>query len=148
MAKSNYYKTKEAPPYYKKSGAMRQSTTFNLRNVPGVYLIYKNDRLVYCGFSKTNVYKTLYRHFQEWGTSNQVRTVYTNLKGITCRVIYCKNGNQASRLEKAIIIKHKPKDNQNKYDLYTTDKKEEEIYNIVTGEPEKDIIYNQEADPF
>lgn len=148
MAKSNYYKTKEAPPYYQEKGAMRQSTSFNLRNVGGVYLIYKNGTLVYCGFSKNNVYRTLYRHFQEWGTSNQVRTVYTNLKGITVRVIYCKDGNQASRLEKAIIIKHKPRDNQNKYDLYTTDKREEEVYNLVTGEKEKPIIVNQEENPF
>lgn len=127
---------------------MRQSATFNLRNVGGVYLIYKGDTLVYCGYSSNNVYRTLYRHFQEWGSSQQIRTVYTNLKDIKVRVIYCKNPKQASQLEKAIIIKHKPRDNQNKYSLYTTDKAEEQIYHLVTGEKVQPIIRNEEENPF
>lgn len=148
MAKNNFYKTKQAPPYYQEKNKMRLSATFALRNVGGVYLIFKKDVLIYCGFSRNNLYRTLYRHFQEWGTSTQTRVVYKNLKDITVRVIYCRNGEQAEKLEKAIIIKHQPKDNPEKYKRYTTDKKEEEIYNLVTNEKEKDLIVYDGEPPF
>jgi len=146
--KNNFYKTKIAPPYYQKPYAMGLSTTFNLRNVGGVYIIFKKDTMVYCGYSKTNLYKTLYRHFQEWKTSSQVRTIYKNLNDITVRVIYCKDGNQASKLEKAIIIKYKPRDNTNKYNQYTMDFKEKEVLDIVTGLKVQPIIQNEEENPF
>ena len=141
----NFYKTKAAPPYYNDKG--KDKTTFNARNIGGVYLIFKKDRLVYCGYSKNNLYRTLYRHFQEW-TSPQSRTVYYNFKDVTVTVIYCKIGSQAAALEKAIIIKHKPKDNVHKYDLYTNDQKENDIYNLVTGLKVKPIITNEGDDPF
>jgi excinuclease UvrABC nuclease subunit len=127
---------------------MGLSTTFNLRNVGGVYIIFKKNTMVYCGYSKTNLYKTLYRHFQEWKTSSQVRTIYKNLNDITVRVIYCKDGNQASRLEKAIIIKYKPRDNTNKYNQYTMDFKEKEIFDLVSGLKVQPIIQNEEENPF
>jgi predicted GIY-YIG superfamily endonuclease len=146
--KNNFYKTKIAPPYYQKPYAMGLSTTFNLRNVGGVYIIFKKNTMVYCGYSKTNLYKTLYRHFQEWKTSSQVRTIYKNLNDITVRVIYCKDGNQASRLEKAIIIKYKPRDNTNKYNQYTMDFKEKEIFDLVSGLKVQPIIQNEEENPF
>jgi len=60
--KNNFYKTKIAPPYYQKPYAMGLSTTFNLRNVGGVYIIFKKDTMVYCGYSKTNLYKTLIKN--------------------------------------------------------------------------------------
>ncbi len=148
MSKANFYKTKIAPPYYKKPYAMGLSTTFNLRNVGGVYIIFKRDTMVYCGYSKNNLYRTLYRHFQEWGNSPQVRTVYKNLNDITVRVIYCKDGKQAAQLEKAIILKYKPKDNTNKYEQYEIDYKEQEVYDLVTGLKVQPIIKNEEENPF
>ena len=81
----------------------------------GVYLIYKNDVLRYVGMSKTDVYKTMYRHFQSWNDPTQVRTTYNGKsKDIRCRVVLCTPA-QAVRLEKMLILKHKPKDNPNKY---------------------------------
>ena len=144
----NFYKTTVSAPYYFKPNSMAASTKFNLRNVGGVYLIYKNDTLLYCGYSKNNVYRTMYRHFQDWEKSPQVRTIYKNLKDIKCRVIYCKNGKDAARLEKAIILKHKPKDNTNKYDQYNIDFKEVQIYDLVTGLKVNPIIVNNEETPF
>ena len=44
--------------------AMRHSATFAARKRPGVYLIYKKGVLSYVGYSGTDVYKTMYRHFQ------------------------------------------------------------------------------------
>jgi predicted GIY-YIG superfamily endonuclease len=141
----NFYKTKAAPPYYNDKG--KDKTTFNARNIGGVYLIFKKDRLVYCGYSRSNLYRTLYRHFQEW-TSPQSRTIYYDLKDITVTVIYCKLPRQAAALEKAIIIKHKPRDNDHKYDMYTNSPNENQVYDLVTGLKVKPIITNQEDDPF
>jgi len=128
------------PPYYFKDNAMRRSATFNERNKSGVYMIYKNKVLRYVGFSASNVYKSLYRHFEEWNDRQQKRVTYTNLKDIKVRVIYC-SPTRAYSLEKALIIKLKPKDNPLKYWITnTTDKKENEIYNMYTGEKVTDII--------
>ena|SRR5690554_2157504 len=84
----------------------------------GVYLIYKKDKLVYVGFSASNVYKTLYRHFQSWNDPTQIRITYKNAKksntAIRVRVVLT-SPDRARRLEKMIIKKHKPKDNPMKY---------------------------------
>jgi len=131
-------------PYYFKKNSMRRSTTFNTRNKPGVYMIYKNGVLRYVGFSKTNLYRTMYRHFVPWPDETQKRVVYLNLKGIKCRVIYC-DAVKAGNLEKALIIKLKPKDNELKYwQTNTTDTKEEKVYSLYTGAQVKDIIINQD----
>lgn len=148
MATTNYYKTEIAPPYYQEKNKMGLSTSFNLRNVGGVYLIFKSGKLVYCGKSRNNLYKTMYRHFQNWETSNQTRVVYKNLKDITCQVIYLNKIRDIDNLEKAIILKHKPKDNPQKYNNYLPDEKEEEIYDIASGLKIKPIITNEEDDPF
>lgn len=100
----------------------------------GVYIIYKNDKPVYVGMSGYNIYKTMYRHFQEWGTSNQTRTTYQYLKGITCRVILC-TPKQAEHLEKMLILKYKPKDNPMKYARYSPTKYDKKVYDEWLGEP-------------
>jgi len=106
---------------------MRHSATFSKRKSPGVYLIYKNSLLVYVGYSGSDVYKAMYRHFQKWTDVTQVRVTY-NPEQVKARVIYCNTAQQAAGLEKALIIKRKPKDNPNKYTQYTTDQQEETIY--------------------
>jgi excinuclease UvrABC nuclease subunit len=84
----------------------------------GVYLIYKNDSLKYVGMSKTDVYKTMYRHFQSWNDPTQIRITYNGKsKALRVRVILCTPA-QAVRLEKMLILKHKPKDNPNKYNSF------------------------------
>lgn len=88
-------------------------TTFPDRQKSGVYLIYKDENLRYVGFSANDLYKTMYRHFQKWTDFTQKRVIYTNLKGIKVRVIYCPPM-QAANLERALIIKYSPSDNPQK----------------------------------
>jgi hypothetical protein len=43
------------------------STTFSAaRGKAGVYIIRKKGKVIYVGYSETNLYRTLYRHFQTW----------------------------------------------------------------------------------
>jgi excinuclease UvrABC nuclease subunit len=92
-------------------------------NKSGVYLIYPigSQKAVYIGMSSTNLYRTATRHFQSWDDPKQVRVVYPK-QGYNIRIVLC-TPLQAERLERALIVKYKPKDNPNKYLQYTlTDK--------------------------
>jgi excinuclease UvrABC nuclease subunit len=102
---------------YKSTGR----TTFpEMINKSGVYLIRENSRLVYVGMSQTNLYRTMYRHFETWNHSGQGVITYAGKmkkNDYTVRVILCTKA-QAARLEKALIKKHRPRDNENKYKSY------------------------------
>lgn len=111
------HKQRRLKPYNSKG-----KTTFSVQNTPGVYIIYQGKKLVYIGYSGTNLYKTMYRHFQSWNDKTQVRITYPDLSNITVRVVYTISANHAARLEKALISKYKPKDNPQKYESYTTTK--------------------------
>jgi excinuclease UvrABC nuclease subunit len=96
----------------------------------GVYLIHKKGDVkpVYIGMSGSNLYKTILRHFQSW-EDKQTRVVYPK-QGYLVRVVTC-TPLQAAKLERALIVRHKPKDNPNKYENYTldlTDKKAIQVY--------------------
>lgn len=102
---------------------------FKDRLRPGVYVIMKNGRPLYVGFSGTDLYKTMYRHFQSWNDPHQVRVTYNPQdRDIKTRVIYTNTAKQAADLERAIIIKHEPRDNPQKLLNYTTTPAEEKIY--------------------
>lgn len=139
------YKQRKAKPYKIINGVKK--TTFNIRNVPGVYLIYENDFLVYVGYSQSNLYKTMYRHFQSWKTSKQYRAVYDADK-ILVRVIYTKTGTKAKKLETALIIKYKPRDNANIYNLFETDEKEEKVFAEYINEAIEPIAEYKQDLPF
>jgi hypothetical protein len=104
-------------------------TTFGktIRNKPGVYLIKSNrtGNTVYVGYSGTNVYKTMYRHFQTWNDPQQVRKIYSP-DNYTARVILT-TGKRAADLEKYLIEKIRPRDNKNKYDGRTSEEKAESL---------------------
>lgn len=85
---------------------------------PGVYLIKVGGELKYIGYSSTNVYKTILRHFQSWDDPNQVRVTYPKSSNVTARVVYTNTGPQAAKLERALILKLNPPDNPNKYKSY------------------------------
>lgn len=124
---TDYRRTKALPPYQPDG-----STTFPLRNRPGVYLIYRTSsdvlgeskQLRYVGFSASDVYKALYRHFQEWNDRQadaglrEARTVFKVRGTVKVRVVYTRTAAQARELEKALIIKHRPPDNPDKLELY------------------------------
>lgn len=114
------YKTRFAAPY-KKNGR----TNFPEQNCPGIYIIKKDGQIRYIGYSASSVYKALYRHFQEWNDQRGERVTYKRLAGITVRVVYCKSGAYAAKLERALIIKYRPVDNPDKlrgYQLEMNDK--------------------------
>lgn len=85
---------------------------------PGVYIIKVNGKIRYIGYSASNVYKTLIRHFQSWEDRRQVRITYPRAAYVTARVVYTNTGRQAAALERGLILKHKPEDNPNKYEEY------------------------------
>jgi excinuclease UvrABC nuclease subunit len=90
----------------------------------GVYIIRENEKIVYIGYSSRNLYKTMYRHFQAWNHSTQEVVTYAGkLKKhrYTIRVVTCEKST-AMKLERALIIKYKPRDNDVKYDSYTMKK--------------------------
>jgi len=120
-------KTRILAPYNKEGKA-----NFPARNKSGVYLIYKGENLSYVGHSKTDLYKTMYRHFQSWDDKTQVRVSYKNSTQCKVRVIYCSPMN-AVKLEKALIIKYKPKDNPEKYDLFSLKESDKEIIKEVNN---------------
>ena len=124
---TDHKRTKLLPPYQEDG-----TTTFPLRNQPGVYLIYRERNgilgsereLRYVGYSSSDTYKALYRHFQTWndrqadaGMRNE-RTVFKVRGGIKVRVIYTRTPAQARELERALIIKHRPPSNPDKLELY------------------------------
>lgn len=125
-------------PPYKPNGRTNFPET---QKKAGVYLIKENGKLVYVGYSSNDLYKTLYRHFQVWteqmyrGGPREPRLTYIKKmkrNHYTVRVILCSQP-QAARLEKALIIKYKPRDNSIKYENYTIDhqdvKVEKEYFN-------------------
>lgn len=98
----------------------------------GVYIIYKEGKPVYIGYSGSQLYSTFTRHFQSWDDPRQVRVTYPKSEAIKARVIYCNTSKQAAALEKALILRYKPKDNPTKYESYTTtayDEKQLNDYN-------------------
>lgn len=106
-------KTRFLPPYTP-SG----KTTFPGRDRCGVYLIQKAGELRYVGMSRSNVYKSLYRHFQTWNDPNGPRVVYKQLHDVRVRVVYTDTAARAVQLERALIIQHRPPDNPDKLERY------------------------------
>jgi predicted GIY-YIG superfamily endonuclease len=94
----------------------------------GVYIIKQENKIVYIGYSSTDVKKTMYRHFQKWtdlrstfGRASQPydRITYHNRFNndeYKCKVIFC-TPKQAELLEQALILKLKPRDNSLKLNL-------------------------------
>jgi len=96
----------------------------------GVYIIKEDGVIVYVGYSATDLYTTMYRHFQEWNDKRGARVTYFNLlnkRVYKVRLVYC-TPLQAARLEKALIIKYYPRDNKEKYDSLVMDHSIYETY--------------------
>ena len=125
-------KTKFLPPYTKAG-----KTTFpHTLNKSGVYVIQEDAKIVYVGYSGKNLYRTMYRHFQVWNHRGQDVVTYVNSlhrKKYTVRVVLC-TVKQADALEKGLIMKHRPRDNENKYSLFKSD-----LYHAATIEKYEEI---------
>jgi hypothetical protein len=102
------------PPYSDDKNIIAGITAFrpSLKR-SGVYLIKENNEIVYVGFSGTDLYTTMYRHFQTWNDKKGPRVTYFSKlkkKYYTVRVVYC-TPLQAAKLEKSLIAKYQPRDN-------------------------------------
>ena len=112
----------------------------------GVYLIKENDKLVYVGFSGSDLYRTLYRHFQVWTDKNyrggkaappEHRVTYVSKmkrNRYTVRVTLCTPA-QAERLERMLIRKHNPRDNRAKYESYEVKARDQELMVVYALAP-------------
>lgn len=116
-------------PRFKKTKLVKPYTngkpTLKKLYKPGAYIIYKDPGTdekkvpLYVGFSGSNVYKTLYRHFQSWNDRSQVRTTYSKFGPYKVRVILC-GPKTAANLERVLLSKLQPKDNPRKLALILT----------------------------
>lgn len=111
VKKSNYVK-----PYDKQGNTTLKHTN----GKRGVYIIRIDGKIRYIGYSGSNLYKTLYRHFQSWIDPTQQRVTYKAIRNrATVRVVLTNRADQAAKLEKALILLYQPKDNPDKLERYT-----------------------------
>lgn len=104
-------------PVYKELPTKSKNGKSNIawsRGKKGVYIIKEDNKIVYVGYSVSNLYKTIIRHFQEWNDSSQEgRVSYRsrlNKHRYTVRIIIADQS-RASKLEKGLIEKYQPRDN-------------------------------------
>lgn len=105
-------------------------------NQKGVYILKKGNEIKYIGYSGSNLYKTLTRHFQSWQDRTQIRITYSKSENIKARIIYTPTATQAAKLEKALILKYKPSDNPNKYEQYSLNLTDDKLINNYQNEAE------------
>ena len=105
-------------------------------NQKGVYILKKNNEIIYIGYSGSNIYKTLTRHFQSWDDKTQTRITYSKNQNIKARIVYTSTATQAAKLEKALILKYKPTDNPNKYEQYNLNLSDDNLINNYQNEAE------------
>lgn len=114
---------------------------------PGVYIIKQYGVIVYVGYSRTDVWKVLYRHFQQWTDIRWLaygiwerKAIYPGDKdrwGDYEVAIYpTDTSGIAEILERTLICELNPRDNSQKYWAYTMPEEEESRYPI----PEEDIL--------
>lgn len=86
---------------------------------PGVYFIKENGTLVYVGCSRSDVYETAYRHFQQWNDPRGYeRTTYADQLAFNIYTISVQATlpDDAMDVESAYITKYRPRDNKYKLD--------------------------------
>lgn len=101
----------------------------------GVYLIKENTKIVYIGSSRKNLYKTLFRHFENWNHKAQEVTNYnTNIKKYTYRAVFC-SAIQAHILEKVLIKKMNPRDNKHTHSEFNINMYAKRLYDLYSKTP-------------
>lgn len=131
-------KTRFVEPYRKNAAGQLVPNLEILKknpNTAGVYLIKSNrsGKIIYVGYSSSQLYKTLYRHFQEWNDRQQNRFTYAKT-GYTVRVILTTKP-RAAILEKHLIQAFRPRDNKTKYENYLSDLENEKAADILQDTP-------------
>lgn len=136
-------------PYVVKNNKLKPNLRLNAKKFnTGIYLIkdLKTNKILYVGYSGSNLYKTMYRHFQNWSSSKQYRAVFKK-SGVKIRIIFT-SPKKAQSLEKYLIRKYKEKGeavyNQFQYETEAEIKPQiyenwdEEIKDIITARPNED----------
>lgn len=121
MNKQKLYKSRFFEPYTGDKSNLKFA-----KDKSGVYIIKRNGVISYIGYSATNLEKTCLRHFQSWEDTKQVRVTYKYRANCTVRLIICTPA-RAAKLERALIVRHEPKDNPDKLKHYKTTTAEKNI---------------------
>lgn len=132
-------RTKRAP-VYDKPGAV--SFTVRASNgKSGVYLIYPKGgrKPIYIGRSGVNLYKTITRHFQSWADKTQARVTYPQGAGYQIRIVYT-SPQRAEKLERALILTKRPKDNPNKLEMFEATESEKKAATWLDKAPESEDL--------
>ncbi len=131
-------KSRFKPPY--KSDAKKTNFRKSVKKA-GVYIIKSRStgKILYIGHSKSDLYTTMYRHFQSW-EDVQKRTVYKNRNLYLVRVVYT-SPQKAFKLEQALIKKYKPKDNPFKTALIGDKEYKKEIEKYIKENVRTDIPF-------
>ena len=122
----NYIETAYHRPYKPRKGKLINTFRPKLfEGKSGVYLVRKGTDLVYIGHSASDIYKTMYRHFQSWNDPTQLRVVFDkNNPAYTVKIILT-NPSEASKLEEYLILQNTPKYNTMVLDLLSPTQKRE-----------------------
>jgi excinuclease UvrABC nuclease subunit len=120
-------------------------TTFRFTSKKsGVYLIKskRTNKIVYVGYSGSDLYRTMYRHFQKWTDNTQYRATFTK-NSHTVRVVLT-TPKRATLLERALIIKYKPIGNAKQLKSLKGQTKKSVMF--PTSKPERQILKEYETD--
>lgn len=137
-------------PYVVKNGKLKPNLRINTKRFnSGVYFIknVETNKIVYIGFSQSQLHKTIYRHFQKWNDRAQERIVF-NKRNHKIQIIFC-SPSKALKFEKILIQRYKPKFNKFQYDLSFEINKnkpsyqeaENDLKDIVRAQPGEDIPF-------
>lgn len=136
-------------PYVVKNNKLKPNLRIlNAKFNTGVYVIKetKTNKVVYVGYSASNLHKTMYRHFQKWNDKSQQRTVLKK-NGYKVRIIFA-TPSKAARLEKYLIGLYKPKYNTMQYTAELKDDKND-FSDVQKYYGSKSIVLNSGEDyPF
>lgn len=129
-------------PYYLNGKGKRAYLSQKKFKVPGVYIIKENDIVVYIGMSKSDVWRSLYRHFQEWNDWRRERITYKHLMQqhkYEVSVIRTTPFD-ASQLETVLIQKYRPRDNTAKLEAIHEEQISPEIV-VNKNDEENDLPF-------
>jgi len=107
----------------KKNAKYNPFFVLNTRNKKGVYILFanaqdeQNRKAVYVGHSKTDLYKTIIRHFQDWSAAREKKyEAFPPYLPYLVKIIRMDNKTDADilRAETLNIIRYDPPNNERK----------------------------------
>lgn len=116
-------KSAKARTIYKKPG---KPNLIKFSGLSGVYIIYREGlkRPDYIGYSGSDLYKTITRHFQSWDDPRQKRVSFTQDEKRKVKILLCSPG-RALKIESLLIAKFRPIYNPKKISLLSIPAKDQ-----------------------